>query len=75
MQICDVFSQYVLVLSHCNCYIPVCVIVLCEACREGHDSVSWSSQLTEFLPVKVVLYLLTFLLLLPIELTLLLTKR
>ncbi|XP_047189548.1 patatin-like phospholipase domain-containing protein 2 isoform X2 [Scophthalmus maximus] len=48
--------------------------ILCEACREGHDSVSWSSQLTEFLPVKVVLYLLTFLLLLPIELTLLLTK-
>ncbi|XP_019934386.2 patatin-like phospholipase domain-containing protein 2 isoform X1 [Paralichthys olivaceus] len=47
--------------------------ILCEACRESPDGVSASSQLTDFLPVKVVLYLLTFLML-PIELSLLLIK-
>ncbi|GLD61565.1 patatin-like phospholipase domain-containing protein 2 isoform X1, partial [Lates japonicus] len=47
--------------------------ILCEACRESHDGVSWWSQLAEFLPVKLVLYLLS-LLMLPIELTFLLAK-
>ncbi|XP_044048600.1 patatin-like phospholipase domain-containing protein 2 [Siniperca chuatsi] len=44
--------------------------VLCEACRDSHDG---GSQLIQFLPVKVLMYLLT-LLMLPIELTFLLTK-
>ncbi|XP_034444907.1 patatin-like phospholipase domain-containing protein 2 isoform X5 [Hippoglossus hippoglossus] len=46
---------------------------LCEVCRESPGGVGPWSQLTEFLPVKLVLYLLTFLML-PIELSLLLTK-
>ncbi|XP_023256154.1 patatin-like phospholipase domain-containing protein 2 isoform X1 [Seriola lalandi dorsalis] len=47
--------------------------ILCEACRESHDGVRWWSQLTQVLPVKVFLYLLT-LLMLPIELISVLTK-
>ncbi|XP_039988101.1 patatin-like phospholipase domain-containing protein 2 [Xiphias gladius] len=47
--------------------------ILCEACREGHGGVSWWSQLTEFLLVKGVWSLLTILML-PVELTFLLTK-
>ncbi|XP_037622418.1 patatin-like phospholipase domain-containing protein 2 [Sebastes umbrosus] len=47
--------------------------VLCEACRESHgDDTRWS-ELTKFPPVRVIMYLLT-LLLLPIELSFLLTK-
>ncbi|XP_058502049.1 patatin-like phospholipase domain-containing protein 2 [Solea solea] len=46
--------------------------ILCEACRESGDGVSWS-WLTDFLPIKVVLYLLTILML-PVELILFLTK-
>ncbi|XP_053282700.1 patatin-like phospholipase domain-containing protein 2 [Pleuronectes platessa] len=44
-----------------------------EVCRESPGGVGPWSQLTEFLPVKLVLYLLTFLML-PIELSLLLIK-
>ncbi|CAB1417855.1 unnamed protein product [Pleuronectes platessa] len=44
-----------------------------EVCRESPGAVGPWSQLTEFLPVKLVLYLLTFLML-PIELSLLLIK-
>ncbi|XP_060932279.1 patatin-like phospholipase domain-containing protein 2 isoform X1 [Limanda limanda] len=44
-----------------------------EVCRESPGGVGPWSQLTEFLPVKLVLYLLTFLMLL-IELSLLLIK-
>ncbi|XP_029379545.1 patatin-like phospholipase domain-containing protein 2 [Echeneis naucrates] len=48
--------------------------ILCEACRESHDDVTLWSQLTQFLPVKGVFYLLTILML-PLELTCILTKR
>ncbi|CAJ1055967.1 patatin-like phospholipase domain-containing protein 2 isoform X2 [Xyrichtys novacula] len=48
--------------------------VLCEACRDGRDGSSRWSRLSDFLPVRVFLCLLT-LLVLPIELLLLLTKR
>ncbi|XP_069551532.1 patatin-like phospholipase domain-containing protein 2 [Brachyistius frenatus] len=47
--------------------------VLCEACRDIHDGSSWWSQLKDFLPVKFVTHLLT-LLILPIKLTLLVTR-
>ncbi|XP_042268400.1 patatin-like phospholipase domain-containing protein 2 [Thunnus maccoyii] len=47
--------------------------VLCEACRDSHTGGGRWSHLTEFLLVKVVLYLLA-LLTLPIQLTFLLTK-
>ncbi|KAM7002356.1 patatin-like phospholipase domain-containing protein 2 isoform 2-T2 [Tautogolabrus adspersus] len=47
--------------------------VLCEACRDSHDAGSRGSQLSQFFPVRVVLYLLT-LLLLSIELLFVLTK-
>lgn len=58
-----------------NLYIMfVCVLVLCEACREGHDGGTWSSQYTDLLLVKLVMYLLT-LLILPVEVTFSLTKR
>ncbi len=52
----------------------VCVLVLCEACRDSHDGGTRWCQLTKLVPVKAVLYLLT-LLMLPIELTVFLTKR
>ncbi|XP_032378536.1 patatin-like phospholipase domain-containing protein 2 isoform X3 [Etheostoma spectabile] len=47
--------------------------VLCEACRDSHCGDTQWSQLTEFLPVKGVMYLLA-LLMLPIELTFSFTK-
>ncbi|XP_045893767.1 patatin-like phospholipase domain-containing protein 2 [Micropterus dolomieu] len=47
--------------------------VLCEACRDSHDGSTQWSQLIKFLPAKVLMYLLTFLML-PVELTFLLTK-
>ncbi|XP_042352643.1 patatin-like phospholipase domain-containing protein 2 isoform X2 [Plectropomus leopardus] len=47
--------------------------VLCEACRDSHSGDTRWSQLTEFLPVKVVLCLLT-LVMLPIELSFILIK-
>ncbi|KAM4619397.1 1-acylglycerol-3-phosphate O-acyltransferase Pnpla3-like isoform 1-T1 [Polymixia lowei] len=48
--------------------------VLCEACRERHTGGSLFSQVIEFLPVKVVSYLLVPCTLL-VELTFLLAKR
>ncbi|CAK6954496.1 patatin-like phospholipase domain-containing protein 2 [Scomber scombrus] len=47
--------------------------VLCEACRDSHAGGGRWSHLTDFLPVKAVLHLLT-LLSLPLELTVSLTK-
>ncbi|XP_071347923.1 patatin-like phospholipase domain-containing protein 2 isoform X1 [Trachinotus anak] len=47
--------------------------ILCEASRESHAGVRWWSQFSQFLPVKVFLNLLTILML-PIELTCVLTK-
>ncbi|XP_008292388.1 patatin-like phospholipase domain-containing protein 2 isoform X2 [Stegastes partitus] len=47
--------------------------VLCDACRDSYDGSSWRFQLTDFLLVKLFVYLLT-LLILPIELILLFTK-
>ncbi|MEQ2222025.1 hypothetical protein ILYODFUR_021698 [Ilyodon furcidens] len=38
--------------------------VLCEACRYNHDTGSWWSQLPDFLPVKLIFYMLTLPLLL-----------
>ena len=51
-----------------------CVLVLCEACRDTHDAGMWGSQIADFLPVKLILYLLTLLLHL-IQLTYLLAKK
>ncbi|XP_015241994.1 PREDICTED: patatin-like phospholipase domain-containing protein 2 [Cyprinodon variegatus] len=49
--------------------------VLCEACRYNHHNGSqWTHSLTDFLPIRVICYTLT-LLLLPIQLSLLLAKR
>ncbi|XP_041852902.1 patatin-like phospholipase domain-containing protein 2 [Melanotaenia boesemani] len=48
--------------------------VLCETCRDTYNAGSGQSQLTDFFPVKLIMYLLT-LLLLPIQLTLLFAKR
>ncbi|XP_067349329.1 patatin-like phospholipase domain-containing protein 2 [Channa argus] len=47
--------------------------ILCEACRNCHDGVGQWSQPHQFLPIRVVLYLLTFLLT-SIELVFILTK-
>ncbi|XP_030586894.1 patatin-like phospholipase domain-containing protein 2 [Archocentrus centrarchus] len=47
--------------------------LLCEACKDSHDGGSWWQSFRDFLPVKLVMYLLT-LLILPIELTILFTK-
>lgn len=48
--------------------------VLCEACRDSHEGDTRWSQLSKLLPLKVILYLLTILML-PIELTVSLIKR
>ncbi|XP_060892048.1 patatin-like phospholipase domain-containing protein 2 isoform X2 [Labrus mixtus] len=47
--------------------------VMCEACRDSHDGGSHGSLLSQFFPVRVVLYLLS-LLVLPIDLLFVLTK-
>lgn len=54
--------------------LPVAIKkVLCEQCRNSYDGSSWRSQLADLLPVKVVYYLLTVLIL-PIKLILFYTK-
>ncbi|KAM4734578.1 patatin-like phospholipase domain-containing protein 2 [Anableps anableps] len=35
--------------------------VLCGACRHNHDTSSWWSQFTDFLPIKLIVYMLTLL--------------
>ncbi|XP_035771077.1 patatin-like phospholipase domain-containing protein 2 isoform X4 [Neolamprologus brichardi] len=54
--------------------LPVAIKkVLCEACRDCHDSSSWRPHYRDFLTMNLFTYLLTFLIL-PVELTIFFTK-
>uniref|UniRef100_A0AAQ5ZHT9 triacylglycerol lipase n=1 Tax=Amphiprion ocellaris TaxID=80972 RepID=A0AAQ5ZHT9_AMPOC len=54
--------------------LPVAIKkVLCEQCRNSYDGSSWQSQRTDLLPIKLLYFLLTVLIL-PIKLILFFTK-